>query len=94
MATRKRSFRATGDFDSGEAGDVVKDLVEAGVAGRYDDNVVGVGDLCTLGRALRWSEGRDCRKCGRCGNCRLRRRLGLGVRYCGGRKNGGRDEPD
>ena len=52
---------AAGDFDSGEAGDFMKNLVEAGVAGRYGDHVVGVGDLCALGRALGWGEGHDCR---------------------------------
>ena len=55
----------TGDFDSGEAGDVVKNLVEAGVAGRYGDHIVGVGDLLPAGGGLcAGVRGADRGKCG------------------------------
>jgi hypothetical protein len=45
------------DFDSGITGDLTQNLVEAGVVRGDGERAVGVSDLRSLWRALRWREG-------------------------------------
>ena len=45
------------DLDPGIAGDLTKDLVEAGVVSGDRKRAVGIGDLRALRRTLRWGEG-------------------------------------
>jgi hypothetical protein len=47
----------SGDIDSGLAGDLTKNLIEAGVAGSDEEGTVGVGDLSVARWELRWGRG-------------------------------------
>ena len=49
-------FDAAGDLHSGVCGDLPENLVEAGIVGGDGERAIGVGDLGSVGRKLRWSK--------------------------------------